>query len=274
MNHRKARAFTLIELLVVMAVILVLVVVTLVAVRALAQDARQTRAVNAIKAALGTARAEAMRLNKVVGVVVRGIDDGESEIVIVVDSGGDHVVLSPVNNRRLLADRFEVLADTPRTRLSRDVRIFAPYYRDTTNETYSDDIWIGPTDLGSGFANGQIIGVFFQPNGTLATIGGIPEIASEDDWEPTIPYRVGWVDFDGNGAQGYAGGMFEQTSASDEVFINSAPILAIIDYRDLRDRHDTTQWSDVDTMRGDISGYVAQNGTIIQFNRYTGVMTK
>ncbi len=269
------RGFTLIELLVVMAVIIVLAVVTLVAVRAIAQDARQTRAVNSIKAALGTARAEAMRLNRHVGMVVRPLESGESELVIVVDAQ-QHYFPDPGDSRRVIAWRYTLLPDTPRTVISSDVRVAAPFYG-TTN----DDEWITQSDFADpNMAVGRLIGVFFAPDGSLSTReGGFVS----PSFIPTIPSSVAWVDFNNDGVPEIddfytgAGGntkFYEYRRPEYEPFVNPAPILAVFDYRNAREFFDTSFWNDWQTMTDDLSAYINDRADIIQFNRYTGVMTK
>lgn len=260
-------AFTLIELLVVMAVIIVLAVVTLVAVRALAQDARQIRAVNAIKAALGNARAEAMRLNRQVGVVCRGLESGEVELVIVVDTGqASRNTLG--DGRRIISHRYVALPDTPRTVISEAVRIATPFYG-----TSNDNLWITQSDFTQpAQAYGRLIGVFFGPDGALATDqGGVVS----GSFITSIPSHVVWIDWNNNGVQDYNGSsFFEHQAEGDEVDVNPAPILAVFDYKNAREFFDTTLWNDWPTMTNDLSAYIDDRGDIIQFNRYTGVMTK
>lgn len=264
-------AFTLIELLVVMAVIIVLAVVTLVAVRALAQDARQIRAVNAIKAALGNARAEAMRLNRQVGVVCRGLESGEVELVIVVDTGqAERTDLG--DGRRIINHRYVALPDTPRTVISEAVRIATPFYG-----TSNDNLWITQSDFTQpAQAYGRLIGVFFGPDGALATDqGGIVS----GSFITSIPSHVVWIDWNNDGIRdidtsGSASRFFEQRREDYDADVNPAPILAVFDYKNAREFFDTTLWNDWPTMTDDLSAYIDDRGDIIQFNRYTGVMTK
>jgi len=170
-DARTSRSFTLIELLVVMGVIGVLAVLTLMSMSAIANDARLASAKNTVKAALDTARAQAMKNNTVVLLVFRprlvGTNEQEVDIYLAKWTGESYLNQNGVD----VVDRFVPIPAIAVRAISTGIKVAAPKYG-------SDDdfLWITQAHLpaidqntGNGEWAGKMIGIMYGPDGTTIT---------------------------------------------------------------------------------------------------------
>jgi prepilin-type N-terminal cleavage/methylation domain-containing protein len=292
---RRPRAFTLAELLVAMAIIAVLASVTVVSARGITKDAKLSSGVNAVAAALDNARAMAMKNNRIVLVAFRARFDGRNEQVIEavtaqwsgvsypLDLNGDNIIDTVV-------DRFTPISDVPPRELPKGIKIAAPLYGGDV-----DFAWTSSTDLPAVEfaveAAGVVIASMYAPDGTLIT------------QNPTSDSTRVFVDFNNDGYQRQAGGDFSnygsdfpdnanycylgndnwgsplvhyfcQANADDEPYLTMAPFLAVFDDDTAREQYDTTQWSDGQVRRDNLTFYISRSADRIHFNRYTGVVMR
>ncbi len=287
--HR--RAFTLTELLVVIAILAVLSALTVIAVRGISRSARLSSATNTVTAALDTARAIAMRDNKLVLVAFRAKPISETEQVIEAItaefSGSSYRVGG------FVADRFIPVADVAARELPRSVKVGAPFY------ATADSVWEVNTDFRAlrqspAEAAGAIMAVMFGPDGTTVT-----DNSRTDSNFIFIDYnndglqRQNSMDYTNlggdNPVSGYCDSLagnrfFCQAQFDDEPYVTFAPFLVVFDDEQAREELDTSGWSDsqVKAYGPDLSplgtdgltAWISLNSNRIHFNRYSGVVMK
>lgn len=278
-----------------MGVIAVLAVLTVMSFKTVTANARVASATNTIKAALGSARALAMRDNKLVIVAFRAKWDPDQPQkpqfieVVTAEWSGKSVPF----NATSLADVFVVSPDAPIRELPVGIKVGGP------TEPSNSWIWYTQPELprvvpldegGLGFneAPGRMIGVMFGPDGTLLTRN--PNSAGGDQMS-FVDFCPGDCPFDGDiyadedlyGVDdpqdvefGDEGGLWqafwEYDDPLDETNIVLAPYLAVYDDLELREQRGDDDWFDEDDRNADLDSYLERNGNRINFNRYTGVV--
>ena len=261
---RTSRSFTLIELLVVMGVIGVLAVLTLMSMRAIANDARLASAKNTVKAALDTARAQAMKNNTVVLLVFRprlvGTNEQEVDIYLAKWTGESYLN----QNGADVVDRFVPIPAIAVRAIPTGIKVAAPNYGSD-----EDFLWITQSHLptidpqpGAGEWPGKMIGIMYGPDGTTITRN------SQSDSNQVF------VDFNNDGLQLFSDDVNDQASEYDEPFVAMAPFLAVFDDDEARELYDTLLWGGQFTRDENLTEYITQFADRIHFNRYTGVVMK
>ncbi len=268
---RRAGGFTLIELLVVMGIIVILIGLTVISVGAVARESRLSSGTNTVKAALGTARALAMKNGRLTLVTFRPRIEGDREqyleALFAEYTGVSNVVSGQV------IDRFAPVAGSEILAIPKGIKVAQPWYG-----ANADLIWITqshiPAVVLAGEAPNRLIAVMFAPNGELVTRNSKTDSA-----------RI-WVDFNNDGLQREAGtnyaagaspsgmGYWQQSLVDDEPFLNFAPMLAVFNDDLARERYDTTAWSDDATRNLNLSAYITEYANRVIFNRYTGVVMR
>jgi len=147
----------------------------------------------------------------------------------------------------------------------------------------------------AGEAPGVIVGVMFRSNGTMVTqnprtdsnrifvdFASLASFASSEGWGQrqagteydlagSFPDNTSYCDLgtaaDGTRLDHY----FCQADGHDEPYITLAPVLAVYDDADARQRFDTSTWGDARTRIDDLSRYLADRADPLHFNRYSGV---
>jgi prepilin-type N-terminal cleavage/methylation domain-containing protein len=300
-SRHGSRGFTLTELLVAIGIIALLSTLTVVSVKSLSNEARLSSGRNAVVAALGAARAFAMKNNQIVLVAIRPVLDDQgrnqyAEMWLMEWTGETYTAGSTANPTML--DRFVPVSNASVTRLPRGIKVAGPLYADD-----SDELWVTQSQLtainqsqGYGAAGGQsptpaqageIIGIMYAPDGTTMT------------HNPLSDSHRNWPDFDNDGAckrngvaitpgagiPSFPGGgnppfnlFFQQTFFDDEPNVNIVPFLAVYDDAAARELAGDDDWSDQTVydaeLREDATGYISKYADRIHFNRYTGVIMK
>jgi len=235
-THSILRAFTLVELLAVMGIIAILGVVITTSAQRISKDAKLAGATNQVLAALGEARAIAIRDRATVLVAFtvrrttyRQTTSGpelidlskpqQTEVVIAKATGrlgflgtgtnGSYAFLSQVgaNSDRLL-EEFHPAAGVPSRLLPAGMKV-AGSAMDFPPTTYSpqghDHYWYSQPEMkkrdsiGLTLERGQLVVIRFGPDGSLETRN--PSITADVD--PTDPGNSSvnpWIDFNRNGA--------------------------------------------------------------------------
>jgi prepilin-type N-terminal cleavage/methylation domain-containing protein len=270
-RRRVASGFTLAELLVAIAIIAVIAVLTVVAVGAIADDARLASGTNAVSSALDTARALAMRKNRLVLVVFRPRFDGREQVVeaVTAEWTGDAFVAGGD-----VYDRFQTIPDVAARALPVGIQVAGPYYRleGTPPDLQRpwDAVWVTqsslPAVLGANEAPGELIGVMYGPDGTVLTRN-----PQNDSLSP-------WVDFNRSGQPDVAGGAAADAwlfdDPADETLINLVPFLAVYDDGRAREIAGDAGWSDASARTIALTDYISERADRIHFNRYTGVVMR
>ena len=231
----QARAFTLLELLVVMGIMMILAVLTAISVGKVTRDAKLANATNGVVAALGTARAIAIRDNAYVLVTFRVAPDRQSRqvprtplVIQVITARWTGEVVTPdapvpagvemPSTRDVYGQRFVPVPGVPSRDLPSGVYVAGPgFFRVSNNSTgLSDKYWFTqPTFAGT--ANlaatpptyvpnlaltevGNAIGVMFGPDGRTASrmdndVTEVDNVDSSDGNAWVKPF----LDTDGNG---------------------------------------------------------------------------
>ena len=271
--------FTLVELLIVMGVIGVLSVLTLVSVKAITADARLSSATNTVTAALGNARALAMKKNQIVLVAFRPIRVGANKqaIEIVTAAWSGESTPARVNSRLRPVDRFVPTHEVELRRLPTGIKVAGPGYA-----MDADFIWITQSHLPRTEllteSRGQILAVMYAPDGTTITRN------SQSDAD-----RL-YVDFDDNRTQLIGGdeviypqdlsqARFDdvflfQVFGFEEPYVEVVPFLAVFDDEEAREMFGDDDWTDGGVRTTELTKYITQNADRIHFNRYTGVVMK
>jgi len=286
-KRRRRAAFTLAELLVAMAIIAVLASITVVSVRGITKDAKLSSGVNAVTAALDNARAMAMKNNRIVLVAFRARFDGVEQYVEIVTAqwtgeAAPAYVDWGSGPEPAAVDRFELIPDVAARQLPRGIKVAGPSYR-----SGDDDDWLTQSHLpnidqstGGGEAPGQMLAVMYAPDGSIITQN------SQADSVRTF------IDFDRNGEQIISGDIYDYNNGplinlqdfrvtyfyhvfeGDEPYLSFVPFLAVFDDDVAREQYDTTQWSDGQVRRDNLTFYISQSADRIHFNRYTGVVLR
>ena len=288
-HHPRLRAFTLAELLVAMAIIAVLASITVVSVRGITKDAKLSSGVNAVTAALDNARAMAMKNNRIVLVAFRARFDGRNEQVIEAVTAQWSGV-SYLNPDVGVVDHFIPISDVPPRELPKGIKIAAPLYGGNV-----DFAWASSSDLPAVEfaveAAGAVIAVMYAPDGTLITQNAASDSNrvfvdfnnDGDQQQGGVPYTNYGSDFPDNDNYCYLGDdengnplvqYFCQANGDDEPYLTMAPFLAVFDDDTAREQYDTTQWSDGQVRRDNLTFYISQSADRIHFNRYTGVVMR
>ncbi len=286
---RASRAFTLIELLVVIGILAVLGVLTIVSVQRLSKSSRVSSAVNAVSNALQSARAYAIRENKLVVVVFRPIWDinnkqrpQQTEITIAEWTKQGIVFNAGTPGQLAIADRYTVVSGNKPLRLPVGIKVAGPLYEDG-----QDGNWVTQGEMpiimqgcGESIEYSRMVAVMFAPNGSMVTRN---PAASAGDSKAFVDFNLkdltpGDNDpQDVDNANGCASGNFQkywmQDSVDDENNLTVVPFLAVFDDRLAREGK-TLDWSNSANMLIELlgpSGFVTTNGQRIHFNRFTGV---
>jgi prepilin-type N-terminal cleavage/methylation domain-containing protein len=288
---RAAAGFTLAELLVAMGIIAVLAAVTVVAVRGISKDARLSSGKNTLIAALGEARALAMKRNEIILVTFRAKWDPENpkkrQKTQIILARWEDTVEFPVGSGNW-QDRFVPLEDVLPRELPAGIKVAGPWYDRTlygTSNAMWDFVWItqpelakidqgNPGSTGSEQA-GRYFGLMYAPDGSIL----LRNPSSGNKWA--------FLDFDRDGFPSFGNSTFTEEWAYDEVddetLINPVPFLAVYDddaARELRTADWTTSGGYEELTGSPQPGSVNETGLIsrladrIHFNRYTGVVMK
>jgi len=275
-----ARGFTLTELLVAMGIIALLSTLTVVSISALARDSRLASSRNTVVAALGTARAYAMKNNSIVLVLFRARWDDDrpeqrqvTELLLAAWTGS-----TILDNCGDLADLYRPIPGILPRELSHGIKVAGPWQDQAANTGNAalDEQWITQPDFRAITANdevpGRMFGLLFGPTGELLTRN--PNSSGGDSRS--------FVDLDGDGFMNTGtttGGSrcFEYDEPDDEVNINPVTFLCVYDDDQARELYDAGGWSDLTTYLEDLAGpegYITTAADRIHFNRYTGVVMK
>jgi prepilin-type N-terminal cleavage/methylation domain-containing protein len=235
--RRRAAAFTLLELLVVMGIILVLATLTGISVSKVTRDAKLANATNTLIAALGNARAIAIRENTYVLLSFRIAPDRRSrnlprepQVVQLITSRWTGEVVTPSTpipvgsgiempaTADVYGERFLPVPGVPQRELPSGVYVAGPGFFRGSGNSYgaSDQFWFTqPTIVGTAnfavspptFAFnpalsevGNNIGVLFAPDGKMVSRLGeqIVEVDTVASSDGNA-WAKPFVDFDGNG---------------------------------------------------------------------------
>ncbi len=302
-----ARGFTLAELLAVIGVIAVLAVVVSMSAQRISKDAKISSATNQVLAALGQARAIAIRdhATVLVGFRVRRPtfrqSDGtevivesskqQTEIVIAKATGrvgfpgatvgtGSYTIVFPAGAiNDLLIEEFEPVEGMPPKLLPASVKVAgsAADFPDV-NEMGQDSLWlsqprvISSSDLSLN-TRGSMVVVRFAPDGSMQTRN--PTLssnltASSTDTSVVAPY----IDFNRNGridiglsTSGSNGQFFYFDEMNDEPLGDHTSFLAVFD----DDLFLETGYSSGLSLNEGRTEFVNQFADRIHFNRFTGV---
>ncbi len=277
-----------------MGVIGVLSTLTLVSIRAITRDARLSSATNTVMAALGNARALAMKRNRPVLVAFYPRVEGRKSRVDVMTAvwTGDSFVAEvsyPTRpNDRPVFDRFRPLPEAPVRSLPAGIKVAGPDYAGYADHAGlgldQDSVWLVMTELTkSGEAPGKLVGVMYAPDGTTL----LNNAANDSDffWIDLNDSGILEMDLSGNSIVDPTDpqdrvfeippvNLFvfvELGHPEDEVAINIVPFLAVYDDREAREMYDASTWGNPDERTRDLSEYINDRADRIHFNRYTGV---
>ena len=178
-RRRRIAGFTLIELLVVMAIIAVVGGIVIVAFRGFSREARLSSGTNVVLAALGNARAQALKNNRLVLVafVPRMLEGGNQVVDIVTAQWtGDTFVypgmiyLGPGGGITTeVVDRFVPIPGIPSRQMPRGIKVAGPLYADSATITSVSGVNAGDSDS------------------FWATQAHLPAIVKRDDTNSPVP---------------------------------------------------------------------------------------
>lgn len=287
-----SRGFTLAELLVVMGIVALLATITAIGVEKVASGSRLSGATSTVMAALGEARAIAIKENKptcvAFGVKQANAGAPQSTTVVIAMATGGIRNLNPGSggsDNDLIAEEFLPVDGIGVRTLPQGIKVAGPF-TDYSQPQYgsSDDIWVTQPE----FPNGEIgtmLVVRFGSDGSIQTRNP----AMPANITPTVAgdtaYCTLWVDLNRDGLLeiGSTGGssngrFFDYDELIDEPAADVVEFLAVYDDRDARERYDPAAWnpatggSGAETARrDDLTEYIDQFADRIHFNRYTGV---
>lgn len=295
MRMIRARGFTLLELLVVMGLLILLAVLTGIGVNRLANEARLSSGVNQVLAALGNARAYAIKNNvtTMLAFMVRVNPDRLSE--------GEQVELVLAEYKEVIGVgnfTYEMFVPVPGLKsvelpegikvagsISGSLDVQAVNNQLSGYGLSADTIWVsqpgGSWRLVGGRPNseesGRQISVIFGPDGTMATRNVMNAGASGERVWP-------FIDLNGNrlmdrydvvsGGNPWYLSYTGYNDVGDELDIFPCQFLAVYDDEEARKALGDDAWSGSggDLQRiVDITRWVDEYGAPIHFNRYTGV---
>ncbi len=294
------RGFTLVELLIVMGVIGVLSVLTLVSVKAITADARLSSATNTVAAALGNARALAMKKNQIVLVAFRPklIGDRKQVVEVITAAWSGQSFVNRVPNLPIVIDRFVETDEVDRRSLPMGIKVAGPQYEidifGVAGSVERDQVWVTQSHLPAidqtsplGPPNevpGGIVGVMYAPDGTTITQNprgdstGVFIDFNNDQSQTLHDATHGQLDYESGNSPDDP---YPHFLNNDEPVIVVVPYLAVYDDVDARDgrTNDWTTWPGYEAdLIGDGTpanpGYITLNADRIHFNRYTGVVMK
>ncbi|MFM1804700.1 MAG: hypothetical protein RL136_1579 [Planctomycetota bacterium] len=293
-NARRSTAFTLIELIVVMGVIGILALFTALGARRLSTGSRLAAATNAVTSALGTARAAAIKDGEVTGIVFRAVWDPARPSVpqrtelVTVRSTGERAAFGATNIGLRMAERFLPVKDIPATVLPEGIKVAGPMYDPPGNfgSVPAELVYATQIDLrlaqtcSETIEFSRIVAVLFGPNGeflTRAPSSSIDEQKCYVDWNDNGGLANPPADPQDVQLGGCAQGLFElfwlQDHPDDECNLMFVPFLSVYDDRAAREIKGTN-WSNDTNMLNELtgpSGYIAQFGDRITFNRFSGI---
>lgn len=294
------RAFTLIELLVVIGIIATLAVLTTVSVQRLTRESRLAIGVNQVMAALGEARARAIREGRpmLVTFVVRtdpAVTPSRQVTDIVIGRWTGQVVrvvASPNNPAaEVWNEPYEIHPEAVRRTLPPGIKVAGP-----RTDFDQDGVWITQPELANN-EYGRAIGVLFGVDGTVVT--RLPNGIGIANYQSAYLDRDGVKDSNGWPVQnvGTSTGsarFFEYNEEIDEPSIQYVRTLAVFDDAAAREFFSPANWSGSASAAGDVAGaslpadctglpagqsrmrceqshFINQFAERINFNRFTGV---
>ena len=288
------RGFTLIELLVVMGILVVLAVLTGIGVSQVSREARLSSGVNQVVAALGSARAYAIKNNTTTmltfAVDVDRDNLGQGEIVELVLARASGEITSRDEKQQGFDERYVPILGLPTVQLPRGIKVAGPLntaYRDAPVGELADELWVTQpggdwrTEGGEVISDemGRMIGVLFAPDGTLVTrnvqvAGGSgvvirPYLDANRNAYPDV------IDLSGeNDGYGDTKEFTVYDAVGDECNLHPVQWLGVFDDEALRRARNDANWSGVNgekNLNSAITSWVDQFGVPVFFNRYTGV---
>jgi prepilin-type N-terminal cleavage/methylation domain-containing protein len=283
------RGFTLAELLVVMGILAILGVLTAITVQRVTRDSRVASATNTVLNLLQTARAQAIRDNKVTAVVFRPAWDPsnrqrpqQTELVVAQWTGESIVFASTgTPGQNDIADRFLPVAGIKPVRLPVGVKVAGPLYEDG-----ADNVWATQGEMPlimqgckEAITYSRMVAVMFAPDGSLVARN---PLSSAGDSKTFVDFnRVDLTPGDGDPQDVTVGACantdFErfwmQDDINDETNLTLVPFLAVYDDRAAREIKalDWAQDSDMLVELTGPAGFITTNSDRIHFNRYSGV---
>ena len=290
---RRARAFTIIELLVVIGIIAILSVITTIGARRLTASSRLAAGTNAVTNMLGTARAAAIRDSAVTALVFRPIWDPAKPSVpqrvemVVVRSTGDRTFFpgSPGG----MAERFLPVANVPAIPLPEGIKVAGPMYDPpgsfggiSAEEVFATQVELSvAASCGETIEFNRTIAIMFGPQGEFITrppnSSVTLDVKSYVDWNrngssPTPPGDPQDVAL-GNCASGNFELFWLQDHPDDENNLMFVPFLVVYDDKAAREIKGLS-WNNDNNVISELtgpSGYIAQFGDRISFNRFSGI---
>ena len=284
------RGFTLIELLVVMGILVVLAVLTGIGVSQVSREARLSSGVNQVVAALGSARAYAIKNNTTVmlGFVVYVDREnlGQGEIVEMILGRATGEITTRYGNSQRYDQRFVPVPGLPAVQLPRGIKVAGPLntaYSDAPGGAAADRLWVtqpgGEWRIEQGEVvsdeMGRMFGVMFGPDGTMITrnvqgAGGSGAVV----WPYLDADRNSYPDVIDVNGYGGSKKFTVYDAIGDECDLHPVQWLGVFDDEALRRARNDANWGGVngeDNLNSAITGWVDQYGVPIFFNRYTGV---
>ena len=293
-SSNRARAFTIVELLVVIGVIGILAALTTLGARRLTAGSRLAAATNAVTSALGNARAAAIKDGITTAVVFRPVYNPAKPNVpqrvelITVRSTGERSFFGQTQIGLRMAERYRPVQGIPATVLPEGIKVAGPMYDPPgsfgaipAEQVYATQAEIIPMlACKESIEFNRIVAVLFGPDGqflTRPTRGSIDEMKSYVDWNdngglPTPPADPQDVQ-QGNCAQGFFEQFWLQDHPDDENNLMFVPFVSVYDDKAARELKGT-DWGNDNNMLGELtgpSGYIAQFGDKITFNRFSGI---
>lgn len=292
-RRTRERAFTIIELLIVIGIIGILATLTTLGARRLTSSSRLAAGTNAVTNALGIARASAIRDSLPTALVFRPVwDPNKPQLpqrveMVVVRSTGERAFFS--GNPGGSAERFVPVQAVPPVLLPEGIKVAGPMYDPpgSFGALSSEQVFATQAELpvlgncSESIEFNRTVAVMFGPQGEFLTRP--PNSATMID-------AKSYVDWNRNGAlpnppadpqdaaQGAcASGNFEiywlQDHPADECNLMFVPFLAVYDdkaARELKASSWTNDGNVINELTGP-SGYIAQFGDRITFNRFSGI---
>ncbi|MSR28131.1 MAG: hypothetical protein EXS03_00955 [Phycisphaerales bacterium] len=309
MIHRRAnsRAFTLAELLAVIGVIAVLAVTVTMSAQRVAKDARVAGATNHVLAALGQARAIAIRDHATVlvgfrirqatikdasGTVINDISKPQQTEIIVAKptgrvgfpgtatAGAWTIVMPAAGIDDLLIEEFEPVEGLPPRLLPAGINVAGSAAEVTDiNDIGQDTLWLSQPRLRNS-ERGSLVVVRFGPDGSVRTRN--PSLAGNLTSSATDTSSVGtWIDFNRNGlldigttTSGSNGKFFAFDELNDEALGDHTTFLAIYDSDRMHEEGTPSDWQGYGNWQAlnvARTAFVNQFADRIHFNRFTGV---